>query len=131
MQVTVNRIIRKVNQVDGKITVDKPEIRPLPLQIVTSYKAHLKWEEQFQLIKKQDLSTYTSIVSQGLQKWKENQAESTYVTDALRVLYCYIDSPELPTFSEFVGILEPENTLDIINILSTVLSEVGKTASKN
>ena len=130
MKVTVNKVVREFIK-EGEETRIETKLVPLTFEVITSFKAHLKWEEQFQEIKGQDLTSFQTIVHAGLKNWENGKTNTAYITDALRVLYCHIDSPELPTFSEFVDLLEPENTVDIINVLSTVLIEVGKTASKN
>lgn len=132
MIVTVNRVIReKVNDAEGNLLEIKTSFKPLNLKIITSYKAHLIWEEQFQHIKNMDLIAFQAKVSKGLKKWEQGEADTAYIFDALRVLYCHVESSELPTFNEFISLLEPENTQDIVNALSTVLLEVQKTAAKN
>jgi len=100
----------------------------LDLTIDTSFNAHLKWEEHFQQIKGVDLSTMTSVV----QEWIKDPKEAVkHMPDLLRVLYCFVDSNKLPTFSHFVKMLNQENFTVFIEKISTVIQEVGKTASKN
>lgn len=110
---------------DGKITAVR-EI--LDVSIDTSFNAHLKWEEHFQAVKGVDLSTMTSIVH----GWIKDQKEAAkHLPDLMRVLYCFIESDKLPTFSHFVKFLNQENFVEFIEKISTVIQEVGKTASKN
>lgn len=100
----------------------------LELSVDTSFNAHLKWEEHFQQIKGIDLSTMTAIV----QVWiKDPKEAAKHMPDLMRVLYCFVDSDKLPTFSHFVKMLNQDNFVVFIEKISTVIQEVGKTASKN
>ena len=95
----------------------------------TSFKAHLKWETHFQELKKGvDLSSMLAVVSEWI---KDDKTASKHLTDLLRVLYCFINSPKLPSFEDFIGILDTSNIETVISKISAVIQEVGKFASKN
>lgn len=110
---------------DGKITAVKES---LDVTIDTSFNAHLKWEEHFQSLKGVDLSTMATIVHGWIKDPKE---ASKHLPDLMRVLYCFIESDNLPTFSHFVKLLNHENFEGFIEKMSIIIQEVGKTASKN
>lgn len=110
---------------DGAITTMNGN---LEMSIDTSFNAHLKWEEHFQQIKGVDLSTMTAIV----QEWVKNPKEAAkHLPDLIRVLYCFVDSDKVPTFSHFSKMLNQSNFPIFIEKISAVIQEVGKTASKN
>jgi hypothetical protein len=95
----------------------------------TSFKAHLKWETHFQELKKGvDLSSMLAVVSEWI---KDDKTASKHLTDLLRVLYCFINSPKLQSFEDFIGILDTSNIETVISKISAVIQEVGKFASKN
>lgn len=115
---TYDKETKKINTVPGTLDV----------QLITSYRAHLKWEEQFQKVLGTDLITYTKRVA----KWAENdEAAKANLLGILKVLYCHVDSPELPDFASFADMLDYGMANEILEILSVVLDEIGKTASKN
>ena len=108
-------------------TVVQKEVQ-LPVEIDTSFNAHLKWEENFQSIKNIDLSSMITIVDAWVKDPKE---ASKHMPDILRVLYCFVNSDKLPTFSHFVKVLNQNNFTVFIDRISTVIAEVGKSATKN
>lgn len=98
------------------------------VDIDTSFKAHLKWEEQFALTLSCDLSTYTERV----RSWLLNPVDAkAQLIGILKLLYCYINSQQLPTFKDFVGLFDIDVAEEILQKIRIVLEEVGKTASKN
>jgi len=100
----------------------------LDVQLITSYRAHLKWEEQFQSVLKTDLVTYT----QRVYKWAKNEdTAKANLLGILKVLYCHVDSHELPDFAAFTDMLDYSLADEILEVLSVVLDEIGKSASKN
>lgn len=111
--------------VNGEIVANR---RELPVDIDTSYKAHLKWEEQFQGQMGCDLVTYTERVRQWIQSPEQTK---THLVGMLKLLYCYVNSKELPTFSDFLGLFDVEVQAEILEKIKTVLEESTKTASKN
>jgi hypothetical protein len=111
--------------VDGKLI---KEIKEIEVQIDTSFKAHLKWEEQFSKTLGCDLTTYTERVMHSLSEPNLNKAN---LLGMLKLLYCYINSDRLPTFKEFIELFDFEVAEEIIKKISSVLEEVGKSASKN
>lgn len=112
--------------VGDKITQKNEE---MIVNVDTSFKAHLKWESHFQKEKNNvDLSSMIAIVSE----WIKDKKEATqHFTDLLRVLYCFINSPQLPSFEDFVGMLDTSNIETVIGKISAVIQEVGTFASKN
>lgn len=106
-----------------------PKKGELNVVVDTSFKAHLKWETHFQELKKGvDLSSMLAVVSEWI---KDDKTASKHLTDLLRVLYCFINSPKLPSFEDFIGILDTSNIETVISKISAVIQEVGKFASKN
>jgi len=101
----------------------------LTVIVDTSFKAHLKWETHFQELKKGvDLSSMTAIASE----WnKDEKTAAKHLLDLLRVIYCFISSPKLGSFEDFVGILDVSNIETVMSKISAVIQEVGKFASKN
>jgi hypothetical protein len=110
---------------DGKISNTN-----LTCKLDTSLFAHLKWEQHFQSILKVDLTTYASkVINQDLtaEGFKAN------FLGILKIIYCFIDTTDLPTFISFVKLFNLSDTealtynLESIseafsNIKSTVIS---------
>ncbi|MDA3781214.1 MAG: hypothetical protein PF487_13460 [Bacteroidales bacterium] len=115
---TMEMVDDKVKKIRGEIEVD----------IDTSFAAHLKWDEHFKDEMKIDLTTFTERLKPIL--LNETKAKKEIMT-LLKLLYCYIDSPKLPTFKSFVKIFEPEIADEILGKIGSVLEQVGRTASKN
>ncbi len=110
-----NKVVQKNGELN--VTVD------------TSFKAHLKWETHFQELKKGvDLSSMIAVASDWI---KDEKTAAKHLNDLLRVLYCFISSPKLPNFENFVEILDVSNIETVIVKISAVIQEVGKFASKN
>lgn len=111
---------------------DKEEIvtkkDKMVVDIDTSFKAHLKWEEQFQPTLGVDLTTYSARLQKML---KTNSKAKGEMLSLLKWLYCYVSSPKLPTFKEFCGLIDFNNAEPVLDKIGTVLEEIGKTASKN
>ncbi len=113
------------DELNKKVIITEGEIK---VNIDTSFKAHQKWEEQFQNTMNCSLATYTDRVL----GWK-NDSELLLANflGVLKLLYCYINSDELPTFKEFISLFEPENNKEIFEKITIVLEEVTKTVAKN
>jgi len=107
----------------------KIEKGTLEVEIDTSFKAHLKWEEQGfgNALGGIDLRTYTERVQKMLDQKKGN-AE---LLSLLKLLYCYVNSPKLPTFKDFLGLFDYDVAGEILDKISIVLDQVNKSASKN
>lgn len=113
------------NEKEQKLEVNHTEIIA---DIDTSFKAHLKWEEQFAKTMGCDLATYTERVKSWV---KDPDVAKAQLLGILKLLYCYIDSDKTPTFKDFIALFDVEVADQILNKIRTVLEEVGKTASKN
>lgn len=107
----------------------KVERGTIEVDIDTSFKAHLKWEEQGfgNALGGIDLRTYTDRVQAMLEQGR-GKAE---LLSLLKLLYCYVNSPKLPTFKDFLGLFDYEIAGEILDKISVVLDQVNKTASKN
>ncbi|MDA3781196.1 MAG: hypothetical protein PF487_13370 [Bacteroidales bacterium] len=101
---------------------------PLKLEVDTSFKAHLKWEKYFQKDLNCDLNTYMDKVA----KWTENDdvAKKNFL-GILKLLYCYVNAKELPTFEDFCGLFDYEIADEILTEISKVLGEINSTVVKN
>lgn len=98
----------------------------MKVQIDTSFLAHLKWEEQFQPSVGYDLATYTAMVREWI---KDENKQKTHFVGMLKLLYCYVNSDEIPTFKEFAKLFDYEIADQILNKISAVLEEVNKSIS--
>lgn len=125
MQVNLPTIERVFNEDTQKIEVKKGS---LPVNIDTSFQAHLKWEEQFGATLNCDLTTYTDRVKTWI--LDPNKAKAQFL-GMLKLLYCYINSDKLPTFREFCKLFDYEIADEVLNKIKVILEEIGKTASKN
>jgi len=111
---------------NGQLVLKNGELNVV---VDTSFKAHLRWETHFQeLMKGVDLSSMVAVASE----WTKDEKTATkHLLDLLRVQYCFISSPKLPSFEDFLGILDTSNIEAVISKISAVIQEVGKFASKN
>lgn len=110
--------------VDGEMKKTRGEIT---VEIDTSFLAHLKWEEHFEEQLKCSLTQYTERVS----VWSKNKdAAMANFLGALKLLYCYVHSPELPIFKDFVKLFDYEIAEEILEKLADVLNEASKFAAK-
>lgn len=117
---------KEFNEATQELVVEKGTLN---VEIDTSFKAHLKWEEQFaSSMGGIDLRTYTERVQIMLAKGQPGQAE---MLGLLKLLYCYVNSDKLPTFKEFLGLFDFDVAKDILDKIGTVLEQVSKSASKN
>ena len=99
-----------------------------PVYIDTSFRAHLKWEEQFSRTLGCDLATYTDRVN----SWSKNpDTIKANLLGVLKLLYCYINADWLPTFIEFAALFDYEIAEKLLTKINTILGEVFKTAGKN
>ncbi len=115
----------KKEYIDEKIVRERSFIE---VEINTSFTAHLKWEEQFQDRLKCDLTTYTERVRSIIKD--ENQAKAEFLS-MLKLLYCYIDGKDIPTFRDFCELFDIEVAGEILKKIGVILEEVGRTVSKN
>jgi hypothetical protein len=123
MIIKVPTISRK--EIDEKIVTER---KMMSLEIDTSFKAHLKWEQYFQEKEGCDLTEY----SQKVAKWSEETSTGKkHFLGLLKFLYCYVNSKELPTFSDFCGLFDYEVAEEILDEISKVINEIGSPASKN
>ena len=119
-------IIEKTwNEEKQKVEVKKGE---LPVQIDTSFKAHVKWEEQFGKQMGIDLSTYTDRVALWI---KDPSIAKTQLVGMLKLLYCYVNSDKLPTFIDFAALFDYDIADELIKKITVVLGEVNKSIGKN
>ena len=113
---------RKIDKNTNKVDVIKDEIK---VRVDTSFLAHLKWEQEFQEIMKCDLNEYTQRIA-SIQNDKE--LVKTNMLGVLKLLYCYIHSDDIPSFKNFLQLLDYEVAEDILNILSDVLNNISKSS---
>lgn len=125
MQIILPTIERIYDEETNQIKVKRGT---LPVNIDTSFQAHLKWEEQFGEVLKCDLTTYTERVKTWMVDPTKAKAQ---FLGMLKLLYCYINSDKLPTFREFCQLFDYEIADEILNKIKIILEEIGKTASKN
>lgn len=117
--------IIKKELIDGEVVKKRSD---LEVDIDTSFRAHLKWEEHFLETMKYDLTTYTEMVK----KWLEDEnSAKVKLLSILKLLYCYVNSDKLPTFKEFCSLFDYEVATEILQKIADVLEQVGKVASKN
>lgn len=125
MIIKIPTVKKSWNEEAQKMEVQRDEMR---VDIDTSFRAHLKWEEQFSTTVGCDLSTYTERVKVWV---KEPQTAKAQLLGLLKLLYCYVNSDALPTFKEFTALFDIEVADQILNKINIVLEEASKTAAKN
>jgi len=125
MYIKLPYLVKTFDDTTNKMKVEEKE---LTVELDMSFKAHLKWEEKFQAAVGYDLNTYTTKV----EKWIKNEelALANFI-GIMKLLYCYINSKDLPTFSSFLGMFDIQIADKILTKLNVVIEEVRKTASKN
>jgi len=111
--------VAKVIRHEGEMTVE----------IDTSFQAHLKWEEHFESTVGYDLNTYTTMVK----KWSKNPNKDKKVNfvGAMKLLYCYVNSEQLPTFKAFAKLFDYEIAEQILGKIILIIEQLGNTVSKN
>lgn len=125
MIIKIPTVKKNWNEEAQKMEVIRDEMR---VDIDTSFKAHLKWEEQFSATVGCDLSTY----SERVKVWvKDPQTAKAQLLGLLKLLYCYVNSDALPTFKEFTALFDIEVADQILSKINIVLEEASKTAAKN
>lgn len=102
--------------------------KSMTLKVDTSFYAHYKWEEKFQEQMGMTLTEYTAKVKRLFEKDELNKAD---FVSLMKMLYCYVESDELPTFKDFLKIFDAEVAKEIIDAIGNVLNEVGESVSKN
>jgi hypothetical protein len=126
MRVNLPIVVKEeFDEATGKIVYQEGE---LPVDIDTSFLAHLKWEEQFAKDLGVDLQTYTDRV---FPKVKSGSVGISEMASVLKVLYCYVNSPELPTFKDFLRLFKLSVTEKLLSKVAVVFEEIGKTVGKN
>lgn len=125
---TLKKEIKTV-EVDG---VETPKVirhhGEMKVEIDTSFLAHLKWEEHFQETMKCDLNEYTERV----RKWTKKKTDpKVNFVGAMKLLYCYVNSDELPTFKEFAKLFDYEIADPILTKIKLIIEQLGNTVSKN
>lgn len=100
----------------------------LPVEIDTSIMSHLKWEREFEPTVKCTLVEYYDRVN----AWIKNKevAKAKYL-GLVKLLYCYVNSDKLPTFDHFLKLFEPETLEYNLELISEVVTAVGKIVPKN
>lgn len=117
---------KKYDEDAKKVIIEKGE---LPVEIDTSFKAHLKWEEQFsQSMGGIDLQTYTESI---LKNVRSDGLKKAHLISTLKFLYCHINSDQLPTFKDFIALFDMEVAEEVLKKIIDVLDQVAKSASKN
>ena len=118
---------KEFNEETKEVDIEKGA---LEVDIDTSFKAHLKWEEQGfgAALGGIELREYTDRVQKMLTSGNPGKAE---LLSLLKLLYCYVNSPKLPSFKEFLGLFDYEVADEILDKIGTVLEQVSKSASKN
>lgn len=106
---------------DGKIEKTKGE---LEVEIDTSAFAHLKWEEHFQKTVGYSLEQYTALMQKTIAKNKN----AASFTSLLKLLYCYVNSDKLPTFTEFAKLFDLEIADEILKKLQIVFEQLDNSA---
>lgn len=110
------------DQKSGQVNVEKDTLK---VRIDTSFLAHLKWEQEFQEIMKCDLNEYT----QRIAKIQTNaDMVKANMLGVLKLLYCYIHSDDIPSFKNFLELLDYEVAEEIIKILAEVLENISKSS---
>ena len=104
----------------------------LKVKINNSALAHLKWEKEFQTASNGvDFMTAIDSVQRRISAaGKNTEGLFRFLSEMLRVLYCFIESDELPRFIDFVELVG-DNPLPIIEKIKIVLEENSKVSSKN
>lgn len=125
MRIIIPTIEKTYDEETKSVVVKKGS---MPVDVDTSFQAHLKWEEQFGATMNCDLSTYTDRVRSWV---KDPEKAKIQFLGMLKLLYCYINSPDLPTFRDFCRLFDYDIADEIINKIKCVLEEVGKFSSKN
>lgn len=115
---------KEFNEETKELNIEKGT---LEVEIDTSFKAHLKWEEQGfgQQLGGVDLRTYTERVQKLLENKNPGKVE---LLSLLKLLYCYVNSPKLPTFKDFLGLFDFEVANEVLDKIRVVLEQVGKSA---
>lgn len=95
----------------------------MAVDLDTSFLAHQKWAEQFEPTMGIDLMTYTERMARQLDK---ASTDTGVFLSLLKLLYCYINSPKLSTFNEFLRLFKPNNAIEVVEKITVVLNEVNK-----
>lgn len=127
MRTKLPTIETKLNEQTGQIETIRGE---LEVDIDTSFLAHLKWEEQFGKTMGIDLTTYTEQVEKWLKTSSEEHNKANFL-GFLKLLYCYVNSPALPTFKDFCKLFDYRIAGEILEKIKIILNELNKTVSKN
>lgn len=116
------------NPVSGKIEYQRREISA---RVNTSVLANYKWERKFQQEKNYDLVHAVGLTQVNMQDLKKNPKLGSTLIESLRVVYCFIESPEIPTFEEFLDGITESNLEEVVDKITKVLEEVNSASAKN
>jgi hypothetical protein len=116
------------NQATGKLEYQRREIL---VRVNTSVLANYKWERTFQAEKDYDLVHAVGLTQINLKNLQKNPKIGTALIQSLEVVYCFIESPELPTFVDFLNGVSEENLSDVIDKITAIIEEVNSVSGKN
>lgn len=116
------------NQVTKKLEYQRKEIL---VKVNTSVLANYKWERTFQDEKKYDLVHAVGLTQINVKNLQKNPKIGTTLNESLRVVYCFIESPELPTFNDFLNGITEDNLSEVVDRIGAIIEEVNAVSSKN
>lgn len=125
MQVVLKTAKARWDDVEKKRVV---EYGSLPVDIDTSVFAHARWESHFQPTLNCTLADFILRIQPILH---DSRQSTSQMLSLLKVLYCHLDSNQLPTFAAFLKMQEPEVFEDNLRILSEILKESTRALGKN
>ena len=113
-----------------KVITDKGT---MTVHIDTSFRAYMKWDKNFKEQEGCDLTTFSELMkvkTKELQK-DPSKINAKVMDGVLKVLYCFLDEHDLPSYDDFLGILDLSTMTEIVEKLAKILSQVGISAGKN
>ena len=116
------------NQATNKLEYQRKEIL---VRVNTSVLANYKWERTFQAEKDYDLVHAVGLTQINLKNLQKNPMIGKTLIESLRVVYCFIESPELPTFVDFLNGVSEENLSEVIDKITAIIEEVNSVSGKN
>jgi hypothetical protein len=117
-----------INQATNKLEHQRREIL---VRVNTSVLANYKWERTFQAEKDYDLVHAVGVTQVNLKNLQKNPKLGSTLIESLRVVYCFIESPELPTFEDFLNGINETNLSEVVDKIGAILEEVNAVSSKN
>ena len=109
----------------------------MDVEIDTSFRAHHKFDVHFaEDIKDANgnvigRSNLVSYVERATQWMKSPISSKANYLSLLKLLYCFVNTDKLPTFNDFLGLLQPDTVDEIMQKIRIVLTHAQSTASKN